>query len=460
MRRAVVCVVLAWWPLAAAGDQATYNLRKVPTFGVGDRVRCLATGRSRSGVFGKDKKLLLDDRRASTGEIVREVLTVDGSGGVASLRQTVVSAEVTTTATAPKDRAFRKTVRLAGILGTAEYVGGRLQTDTTSIVGAKGKLLTASQIALLKRMFVDSVRFGAYDPPDAALLPPRPVAVGETWLLDGGSLAKWAQSRRETRRLGATVLSGRMRLVKVDDAVATVSGELHLQAKLGGVTVRPTMRLTFTLDLSSGRRRSESVYLSLVARIAKDKDLVLEGRSSVAMVYSAGSGTASALPGDLGRLGWDPPGRDRNRFKDPSRGLSLDPPPDYRAQVPPGGDAVASFACKAGGHVVLSMREMNRPLDFPDVVPQAMENLKATVKGFELLDKESLVLPGNVPAVLVRGRGLGGKAFVIRLIAIDDKRVVSVSGTAPGERPFFQTELTRIVRTLRVFAPVAVKEEK
>lgn len=458
MRYAAVCVVLAWLPLAVASGQTTYDLRKVPTFGVGDRVRCLSKGSSRSGVFGKGKKLLLDDRRTSSGEIVREVLAVDAAGGVASLRQTVVLAQVTTEATAPKERAFRKTVALAGVIGTARYGRGRLRTDTMSILGAKGQTLTPSQIALLKRLFVDSIRFGAYDACGAALLPPGPVAVGAKWLLDGRSLARWAASRSETRRLGATVLSGKMRLVKVDDGVATVKGDLRLRAKLAGVTVAPKMELTFTLDLSSGRRRSESVRISLVARIAKDRDLVLDGRSNVAMVYTAGGGTASDLPADLRRLGWAPPGLDKNRFKDPGRGLSFDPPAAYRAQVPPGGDGVASFACKEGAHVVLSMREMNRPLDFADVLPNVMENLKATVKGFKLVAKESLVLPGNVPAVLVRGTGLGGKAVVVRLVAIDDRRVVTVSGAAPGDRPMFQTELTTIAKSLRVFAPAGEKD--
>ena len=437
--------------------QVTYDLSKVPAFGVGDRVTCSLTGRGGSAIVAQEGKLLQNERRSRSEEIVQEVLAVDSRGRVTSFRATISAATETTSSTHPAQAAFRKMVKLRNIFATVGWQDGLYVTDTTSVAG-EPPTLTASRIALLKKILLASTRFRAYDPNDACLLPGKPVAVGQTWTPAPGALDRWARDHPTTRRMRATVSGAQFALAAVDGQYASLRGTIRLRASLGGRAVEPVMQLAFSLHMPSGRWLAQSVSVQVEALLRGAK-LVVEGRRMCAMAYTPGRGVASAAPKGSSKLGWPAPGKDTNSFRSAQHGISLDVPPAYRPRMPAGGDMVAAFASQAGGHLAVSLRQMPQPVDMEEVLPKVLANLKKTVRQFELQQTRPLSLPGNVPAALLVGRGMAGRAAVIRLVAIDDKRVVSVAAAAGADKPQIAADLLRIVRTLRTFPPTPEREK-
>jgi hypothetical protein len=312
--------------------------------------------------------------------------------------------------------------------------------------------LSASQIALLKKVLAQSMRFRASDPDNLVLLPTGAVAVGQTWTPARSALDRWARQNPLTRKMRAAATGARFTLAAVDGDYASVRGTVQLRAAFAGKTVEPTMQLAFSLHMPTGRWLAQSIFLTLEAQLA-DAKLLVEGRQLCAIAFVPGKGRASPRPKGAHKLGWPAPGKDTNRFRDAARGLSLDVPAAYRPRVPAGGDMVAGFASAAGGHLAVSLKQMPQPVEMKEVLAKVLAGLKGTVKQFQLQETRPLPLAGNVPAVLVIGQGLGGRVNVIRLVAVDDRRVVSVAAAAPAEKPQLRTELTRIARTLRVFAP-------
>jgi len=445
----VTMVVVA--ALAAPGlAEEKYDLSKVPKFLAGDRVTCTATSRSSTSILDKDGKVTRSEKQARSAEFVQEVLAVGRSAQVASFRTVVASARWVTSSDVPKDQAFEKRVAVAGIYGTSRLEGGRFVTDTKTVAGAAGGRLKASQIALIKQLFLVSVSFRAYSVERAALLPAAPVAQGRTWTPAPAALKRWADECVLPSKLRSDKPRGQFKLVSVEGARARVRGLVRLRTHLAGAPIEPTIEVEWTIHLPTGRWLTESVSLTLSAKI-KDTAIALEARRLSAISFTRGSGRASQAPKGLHDLGWADPGKDTNSFRDAARGISLNVPAEYRPQMPARGNIVARFVSPAGAELAVTQVELRRPADFEEILPGFLKNIEKSVEGYKQIKTEAVSLRGNVPAVLIIGRAMGGKVDVLRLFAIDDRRAVVVLGAAGADKPQLLVELTGIAKSLRTF---------
>jgi len=90
---------------------------------------------------------------------------------------------------------------------------------------------------------------------------------------------------------------------------------------------------------------------------------------------------------------------------------------------------------------------------------EATRQLAASVSQYATTSDEPIILPGNVPARLLKGRGRGGEVVILALLACDDMRLVTVSAAAPARSSRDVAEVERIVRSLRVSRPEAMPAE-
>ena len=82
----------------------------------------------------------------------------------------------------------------------------------------------------------------------------------------------------------------------------------------------------------------------------------MSGLMTSSTTSKAGSGTASALPANMNKLGWAPAGKDENSYKNPAQGLSLNvPEEDYEpaAGFPQGQRVIAKFSSKTRANVAI-----------------------------------------------------------------------------------------------------------
>lgn len=170
--------------------------------------------------------------------------------------------------------------------------------------------------------------------------------------------------------------------------------------------------------------------------------------------FTRGTGKASKLPAKLFKLGWKPPGKDTNSYKNVANGFSITVPQGYVVQKkrPPGMERpVALFRNKQGMFIAVSCHEIARPIDADEYVPRWKGGMRASDPQFEVVEQNELALAGNVPGVLLTCTRRGGKWLVLALLAFDGPRIFELTAVGrPGMKQRLP-ELRDAFQNLRVF---------
>ncbi|MHC4984303.1 MAG: hypothetical protein ACYTF6_14200, partial [Planctomycetota bacterium] len=225
---------------------------------------------------------------------------------------------------------------------------------------------------------------------------------------------------------------------------------MHLEASILGLKIRAPTALTADIDTRTGLWVGQGFSGTAVTEIQR-RPLKIVGEDRTTMVFTLGSGKASALPAKLHKLGWQPAGEDTNNHRDAVNGFSLDVPKTFKqAEVPPGRDFLGRFVHTSGMEMLVTSGDKGPPLDLQEVVDQFAAIME---EGYKLADETRLVLPGNVPGVLMAITYGNGKVTVLTIMAVDGSRIVTVSSGAPTSMKQHLAELRTTLMTLRVFKP-------
>jgi hypothetical protein len=127
---------------------------------------------------------------------------------------------------------------------------------------------------------------------------------------------------------------------------------------------------------------------------------------------------------------------------------------------PAGPNVIAKFADKSGLGLTVSRADLGRFADFEEFLPAMVKGIKRSLADYEVGRREQLVLPGNVPAVLLVGKAHQGRVIIYTLVAVDGGRVLTVSAAAPAGKEALQAKMRAAVKTLRVFPPDLTKAPK
>ena len=432
-----------------AGEKL-YHLRKVPRFRVGDRavemqiqsgVSCVASG----------GKIVREIRGRKESHCIDEVLEVDKAGKVQALRVTIVSAKAHTTVKGMVSG--KKDVAIEKIHFIARRKGLYFDADTTTVVSEKAAKLKASQIWLLKEFCREGISFAAYSEGDAMLLSARPVPVGHSWKPSRKVLDEWVKADPTAKAIGGKALSFELKLVSVKNDIALVKGDALLEAYLPGMKPKLKMPTVFTgyIDTASGRWTGGSSSGSL-SRKSQGGTFKLSGWGEQTNTFTPGKGKASALPAKLFKLGWEPPGKDTNNHKDPAKGFSLNVPAGYAAkEVKPGGTVLVAFAGERGANIRVDDASPGLPVDGEEFVRDFQAGMRRRLRDYGIIERKDLILPGNVPAVLLVGQAFDAKVTILTVVALDGPRVLSATGAAQTANKRDLAEVRKALKTLRVF---------
>jgi len=445
--------ILALLAPAAAEDE-THLLSKMPRYRAGDRSASRSVSVQRRQVTESESKKVLDTgSKRMTVERVDEVLEVDSSGKVTAFRTTLKSAALAADRSAPAEAAFSAEVLLRQVHFVARRRGLKFAVDTTTIASEAHESLRASQIALLKEIADDDMDLVGYPEADALLLPDKPVPVGHTWEPSREVLDRWTAASPAAQQVKGKASGARFRFVSVENGIARVQGVITVSGVIQGQTIRFEANVTADIDIATGRWRSKNssgdVRVPLGGVLA-----VFHMQDTATAVYTAGGGTASALPEGLHEIGWTAPGPDRNSYRDPAAGFSIDVPKGWQAEKGPGQGKVAQFS----GHgdeasVVVNITDRGRPTDIRDILRPFLEAMKQNVPDFALQGTEQVDLPGHVPGILVSANSHGGKIRLLMLLAFHGERVIQFTGGAPLAEPAMIAEVLKMLRAARVFDP-------
>ena len=455
MSSLVVVVAAVGFPAAArSASSRVYDLRKVPRFAPGDVVTRMHSETYRSTFADREgeptrEMLIVVDATES-----QRVTKVDEAHRVTGFLDRVESATMKTTRKYGGKAIETGSVELSDVWCLVRRSGRTFRTDTTTIASRTVRSLTASRLGLLKRFFHDRMAFHAWTETNALLMPPTPVRVGGEWEPEAKALKLWYESGSRGRKLKIDRPAGTFQLVSVRGGVALVRGTVTFAFRLGETPARARMNLSCRIDTATGRWLTQSVNSQLTADMG---DLVFRMNVTAAgtMVFRPGAGERPATaPAKLYDLGWAPPPRDTNRYRNRSAGVSIDVPPTWRpTEVPKDDPVVAAFESDNNRGISITVRDAHRPMDMDELLPTVVSNLHRAIPNYLVLEKRGVALVGNVPAALITGEGHNGSHTIVTLVAIDGMRLVSVSAGVRGDRPGDVAELKRIVKTLRVFEP-------
>lgn len=453
-RRLMTAVLLTACCGAARAEppaQKLYHLRKTPSFRVGGR----AVTRDRDDdiikVTAPDGAVVKESWRSRASHRVDEVLEVDGAGRIQAMRVTFVRA--TWRAGDKPDKPKGPVVAIEKVHFTARRKGRHFEADTTTVASAAARKLTASQTWLLKEYLKETVSFGGYPEPDVILLPAEPVRVGHAWKPTRPALDAWAEASPAAKRIQAKAVSAGFRLPSVREGVAAIEGTVTVRATLGGQKLAVPFRLSAKIDTNSGLwvAQTTSGKLSMVAGEAL---VTMDRRGEEAATFTSGGGKASAAPAGAFKIGWPRPGKDTNNHADKANGFSLNVPKGYKPRKAGLDEGIlAAFANEAGSAITVGQGTGDRPMDADQYVRNFTVLMRRSVPDYAVAERKDPVLPGNVPAVLLRGTAQAGEVTLLTLSALDGPRVVTVSGTAQTHRKQDLAELGEALGSVRVFDP-------
>lgn len=448
----LVTAVLAAAAVVSAAPK-TYDLAKVPKFRVGDRVAVSGSSDLTRVITRDTGEIANSDRQRKQMRQIFEVLEVDSAGRILTLRRTIVLARLRASATAGGKLAYNKQVAIEMIHFVGRRKGLTFQPDTTTVVGEKSKKLTASQIGLLKEYCKADMDFAGYSEVNALLMPAGPMAVGQRWKLKPAALKKWFELRRESKAFVYKLLGSAFRLVSVRGDVATVEGLVRVEMAVAGKKVLFPLKLTARIDTKSGRWVERAMTTSFTVKFPEDKAaLKVDGNRKESFTFTAGTGQAATLGRKLFDLGWKPPGKDTNSYKDLHNGFSLNVPEGFAPQaIPPGRKDLARFTGAGNARIIVSSRTSDRPADIEEYAVGMPIGIRKSLKDYRVVVAKEITLSNNVPALLLVGRAAQDKLGMVTLVAIDGSRVLTVSTVYPSALPDMDAKMREVVTSLRLF---------
>jgi hypothetical protein len=443
----------------AAQRGPVYDLRKIPTFRPGDRAVLSRVNTSTTIATTTDGQVVDDTRETTTAKLVETVLAVDAAGRVQRFRTEAGDVVRQVEAPRPKEQAFTAAIELKTVLADAARAGSVFEGDPRTVASPDMTQLSAPQIALVKELLLGSQKFAAYPEDFAVLMPARAIPVGHTWRPSKQALEHWVALNPVSGKMSGRVEEAHLTLASVSDGVATVKGEFRLSAVARGIKISPEVAVTMQIDTRTGLWGNRSGEVRIRARHEGVSVISTTGGGTTVRL-ERGGGEAPALPAGLKKLGWAAAGEDTNSYKNYMAGVSLNVPAGYAPQEPAPGE-IAKFSSPADTHVTLRITDVRKPVEMDDLLPSVIENLKAAMKGYSLVEHERFSLPDNVPAALVLGRiGEGDqRVTLVSVVAIEGRRIVAVTAAAPS-KPLLVDEIKRVAKTLRVFEPDMSRAQK
>ncbi|HAY21011.1 MAG TPA: hypothetical protein DCY27_02355, partial [Desulfobacterales bacterium] len=290
----LIVLIAAVSVLVSAAWAQEVRLDKAPVFQRGDKVTYKLTGSGERKVVGKDQRILQQEKRTRSDQVVQEVLEVDESGRVQALRVTIVSAERSISSSIPKEGAFERKVAVRNVLAEAKRKGLTFEVDPSTIASTEMKELTASQVALVKDM-LDEVEFYGHREVDGLLLPGKGVSAGETWQVAKPALAGWTRHSVSARKTGATATGATFQIEALRGKIAAVRGTVYLRAPLGPVQASPLLELAAHVDTETGLWITDSTYVAIAEKV-EEVQLIMEARNTGLTSVQRGSGSASSPP--------------------------------------------------------------------------------------------------------------------------------------------------------------------
>lgn len=455
MYKAAIAVALMALGGPAPGDGdgcKTYNLRIRPVFRPGDVVDLDVTEERKVTLTDADGRCVHSRDLQSKWRIELRVLATDDVGLATRLAVTLPGGVRKVAASGQSRQGRDKTVTLENIHAAAARQDEAFAVDVATLAAERPKPLTASQVAMLKDVCrqVATAPFGTE--PATALLPVGLVGVGHTWQPDRQAVLGWLAGRHAAKGAREELVDVAFSLQDVTDDVAKIRGQIRLRVELEGKRFDSALMLSHRMDVTTGRRLSRASVM-LVDQTVKEGTLSLAASGTESIRYRPAGAAPATMPAELHGLGWKAPAADTNSYSDPAAGVSLSVPKAYARSPEAQPPALARFAGPSEATVTISVRRMDWPVDLPDLVPQVKANLARTIAGYAAVEERKLFLPDNVPAVLLAGKGLDGKAAVFCVLAVDDLRVVDVLAAVPAAKLHLVEQARRIVASLRVFAP-------
>ncbi len=432
------------------------SLSRRPTFQVGDMVETEARRSVTTSVWTTDGKLVQDQHSTRSARLRQSVMATNSAGRVAKFLQYLDGAVQRESSTQPSRFAFSKTVHLKTVCAVASRDDGTFEGDPATVASPDMASLSSLQVELVKALLLGHRRFLAFPEGLAGLMPAEPVRIGHSWEPSRQAIDRWARSDPAGQRIGSRVQTARFRLASVLDGVARVEAELQLAARITGVEVRPAVTATYWIDTRTGRWLNASQKVSVAFR---HEGLLHRAATETTTVvrFRPGDGRPPTVPARLHGLGWPRPAKDTNSYKDRENGFSLDVPPGFARQEAAGeGSGAVTFASLEGGRVTVEITPLRQPVSFEELLPAILANLKNSLAGYQLTDRDQVTLPDNVPGALFIWKLTGGEAplTVVAMAAVHERRLVRLTAVAPDDAGAADRMRT-MARTLRVFSPVA-----
>jgi hypothetical protein len=448
IRRGLILATICLSAGVSFAQDATFDLAKKPTFRPGDSVT-LDSNRQSAKEVTAGGKVTESEKETLVFSERQEVLAVDAAGAPAEVRLTILSADLEETAGLLKET--RKTA-IRDLWLTGKRDGTHFVWDTAMLAAKEpNALLKASQVALLKRLVGQPGDWDAY-PEDAVLLPKSPVPVGHAWSPAAEDLQKWVENSPAAKSLSAKVRGASFKLVSAAGQTAVVEGNVSATAAKDDMAIDLSATLHCRIDTQSGRWTENGEKLSLTVK-SKEALVQAGGTDRTAIQFAAGAGKPSAAPAWKNDLGWAKPAADTNSFKDKLHGVSLNVPEECKAEeVKEAGPVFARFRSADRCAIAITAQQTPILLDVEDVATPAIESLKkSSIEGYEVVRKESLTLPNNVPAFLIVGTSRTSGIHVITIIGVDGRKCISVSLAAPTTGKWTADRLVEFAKTLRSF---------
>lgn len=442
--------------LATAGRSAgakLHDLSKRPRYRVGDRVTVRHTSDATRSIVLDDGRPVRDNRERKESRQIFEVLEVDSAGRVLTMRRTIVVAKFVASGKKPGGKDYKKEIAIEKIHFVVRRNGLTFDADTTTVVSEKSGKLKATQIIRLKSFCRNGIRFRGGSEVDAMLLPAKPVAVGATWKPSPAAVKKWVDVEAETSSGGYKAIGAEFRLVSVDDGVAVVEGTVRVEIDIEGQKAPFRLAVTGRIETSSGRWLQRTTAGSVTVKFPRYKATAkMVGRGEESFVFAARKGAATKLPKKRFALGWKPPGEDTNNYKNAKKGVSIDVPDGFKAEVLAKGDAsLVRFAGKANSNLSVSQDHPDEPPELDDFARELPLVMRKEFKDYAITESKEFALGGNVPALLQVGKGHKGVVTMIMLVALEGSRVVTVAGAFPTAMTDMHARMRKAVTSLRLF---------
>ena len=455
----LMAAVLAVMAAGVSAAEKTYDLAKVPKFRVGDQVASDELSDLIRTITVEGDKVARSNRDRKHTRQIFEVLEVDSAGRIMAFRRTIVRSDLQASGTAGGKLAYKKPVAIERIHFVGRRKGLTFQPDTTTVVGGTTKKLKASQIGLLKQYCKPNISFGGYSEVNALLMPAAPVAVGQTWKPKPAALKKWFELRGEPKATEYKPIGSTFRLASVKGDAAVVQGVVIVEMAVAGKKVRFPLKLAAKVDTKSGRWLQRTMTTSFTIKFPQEKAaLKLEGNGKESFAFIPGKGQATKLPAKVFDLGWQPPGKDTNGYKDLRHGFSLSVPKDFVPQaIAPGRKDLARFINPAKAQISVRSRTTDRPSDIEDYASGVPPAIRKRLTDYRVTGTKEITLANNVPALVLIGRFQQDKFGMVTLVAVEGSRVVTVSTAYPSSLPDIDAKMQAAATSLRLFQEDAGK---